>query len=744
MQLLRICVSSCAASLMLLVLADASSAGEAGASPTTQNEEVYFEQDLMPLLTKLGCNQSACHGAPAGKGSFRLSMFGAEADQDYDALVRHAAGRRIDRLNPVKSLLLMKATESIPHGGGKRFAVDSPEYHLFLKWIVGGARKTAPNAPEVLRIELGGEKRILQKGESLAISVEAVYSDGSRRQVTSLARLRSLDPTVVSVSADGTAKAEGFGQTVLVANFMRRAGVMTFVVPQPLPEPFPEWSPHNKIDELVHAKLKELGLPPSELCTDQEFLRRIYLDVIGRLPSAEEAKSFAADQSPDKRNRLIDRLLASEEFADFWALKWGDLFRIKSEFPSNLWPNAVQAYYQWVRRSIAQNKPFDQFARELLVSSGSNFRDPPVNFYRAFLKREPQNLSEVAALIFMGARLGCARCHAHPDERWKLEDSLGMAAFFAQIRYKPTTEWKEEIVYIVPSAQLRHPVSGEPVAPKFLDGETVKLEPGQDAREVFARWLTSPDNPWFAKNIVNRTWYWLLGRGIVHEADDLRPSNPPRNPELLDYLARELVEKRYDLKHIYRLILSSRTYQLSSKPNQWNKDDTAHFSHYFVKRLGAETLLDALSDVTERWDTYRSIIPEPFVELPAGFRATHLADGSISLPFLELFGRPPRDTAFESDRDMEISARQTLHLLNSGDVQNKIASSPRIQRMITEKKSDDDVIEEIYLVCLSRYPTAEEKERLKAFLARDPKQRTSAIQDIVWAVVNSKEFLFNH
>ncbi len=425
-------------------------------------------------------------------------------------------------------------------------------------------------------------------------------------------------------------------------------------------------------------------------------------------------------------------------------MKWGDLFRIKSEFPSNLWPNAVQAYHRWVRDSIAKNKPYDRFARELLTSSGSNFRVPAANYYRAFLKRDPQNIAEVTALIFMGARIGCARCHAHPQESWTLDDSVGLAAFFAQVRYKPTTEWKEEIVYVDPKRTMRHPRTSGLVKPKFLDGQVLELQAGEDHRAKFAEWLTSPDNPWFARNIVNRTWFWLLGRGIVHEPDDLRATNPPENPELLEYLEKELIEQKYDLKHVYRLILNSRTYQLSCKSNQWNEQDRAHFSHYYVKRLGAETLLDAVGQVTESWDTYRSIIPEPFVVMPSGFRATHLADGSIGLPFLELFGRPPRDTAFESDRDLELSMRQTLHLLNSGDVQNKINASPRLRRFFTEKKSDPEIIEEVYLSTLARFPNDREKQKVTEYLSRDPKLRRQSVQDLVWAVFNTKEFLFNH
>ena len=709
-----------------------------------KSDPVDFVQHVMPLIHNLGCNVTECHGSQAGRGGLRLSMFGAGPKHDFVVLTKSAGGRRVNKVEPLKSLLLLKATASISHKGGQKVQPGSPEYGLLASWIAQGARWGDENAPVLVSIKVSPEEQTLQKDGTQQLSVTAVFSDGAEQDVTSSARYQASEGGVAAVDNKGAVKAVNFGQAAIAVDYMRQFDVVRIVVPQPLPSPFPEVAANNKIDELVLAKLKELGIPPSELCADQVFLRRVYLDVIGTLPTADEVRAFLSDSDPRKRSKLIDHLLDCEEFADYWALKWGDLFRIKSEFPSNLWPNAVQAYHRWVRDSIARNKPYDQFARELLTSSGSNFREPPTNYYRAFLKRDPQSIAEVTALILMGSRIGCARCHAHPDESWTLDDSVGLAAFFAQLRFKSTTEWKEEIVYVNPRQTMRHPTTGETVPPKLLDGEVVELEPGQDPRAVFAEWLTSAENPWFARSIVNRTWFWLLGRGIIHEPDDLRSTNPPTNPALVEYLEQELTGHDYDLKHIYRLILNSRTYQLSSKANELNRSDEAHFSHYYVKRLGAETLLDAIGQVTERWDTYRSIIPEPFVLMPQGFRATHLADGSIGLPFLELFGRPPRDTAFESDRDLELSMRQTLHLLNSSDVQNKINASPRLRRFFTEKKSDAEIIEEIYLSTLSRFPNDEDKQKVTDYIAKHEKARTQVIQDLLWAVFNTKEFLFNH
>lgn len=681
----------------------------------SKNDSVSFINDVTPLANTLGCNQ--CHGSQKGKGGFRLSLFGAEPEHDYAALTKSAQGRRVNKVEPLKSLFLLKATASISHQGGQKVQVGSPEYNMLAKWVAQGASWGDEKEPELVSIKVFPEEQILQKGETQHLLVTAIFSDGTQKDATRDAFYKSAEESVAAVEGNGKVKADGYGQAAVVVTYMRRFDTARVVVPQPLPSPFPEVEANNKIDEFVVAKLKELGIPPSELCSDQVFLRRVYLDVIGTLPTADEARAFLSDSDPRKRSKLIDRLLEYEEFADYWALKWGDLFRIKSEYPSNLWPNAVQAYHRWVRDSIARNKPYDRFARELLTSSGSNFRVPPANYYRAFLKREPQNLAEVTALIFMGARVGCARCHGHPMENWSLDDNVGLAAFFAKVRFKRTQEWKEEIVYVNPRQTMRHPGTNELVKPKFLGGNVLQQNAKKDPRVIFADWLTSPDNPWFARNIVNRTWFWLLGRGIVHEVDDLRSTNPPENPELLQYLEKELVSQNYDLKHIYRLILNSRTYQLSSKSNEWNRNDVAHFSHYQVKRLGAETLLDAIGQVTERWDTYQSRIPEPFVRMPSGFRATHLADGSIGIPFLKLFGRPPRDTAFESDRDLQLSMRQTLHLLNSSDVQNKINASPRLKRLMKEHKEDSKIVEEVYLATLSRFPAEEEGKRIMEYMS---------------------------
>jgi len=490
----------------------------------------------------------------------------------------------------------------------------------------------------------------------------------------------------------------------------------------------------SRIDELVLGKLTRLGIQPANLCSDAVFVRRAYLDVIGTVPTAEEARAFLSDPAAGKRSRLIDRLLERDEFADYWALKWGDLLRIKSEFPINLWPNAVQAYHHWIRTAVKENLLYDRFARELLTSSGSNFRVPPVNFYRAVQSREPRALAQAVALTFMGERA----------ENWPKERLAGMAAFFSRIGYKPTSEWKEEIVFF----DSAKPVAGSDVmtapAAVFPDGKPVRLSPEQDPRQVFADWLVSAKNPWFARAIVNRIWYWLLGRGIIHEPDDIRPDNPPANPELLAFLERELAGARFDLKQIYRLILNSQAYQLSSLPGTDRPEGAANFAWYPLRRLEAEVLIDAVNQITGTNEQYSSPIPEPFTFIPEEQRSIALADGSITSAFLEMFGRSPRNTGLESERNNQITAEQQLHLLNSSHVQLKIQQSARLRALLQQGGSPRDGIERIYLTVLSRFPTDEELKVAGAYFQAAPGNRWPAVVDLVWALVNSAEFLYRH
>ena len=491
----------------------------------------------------------------------------------------------------------------------------------------------------------------------------------------------------------------------------------------------------NNVDTLVFAKQAATGFSPSDLCSDAVFVRRAYLDVIGTLPTADEVRKFLSSRSPDKRAELIDDLLERPEFAEYRALKWCDLLRVKSEFPSNLWPNAVQAYQYWILDAFRRNMPYDRFARTLLTTSGSNFKDPPANFYRPFQERTPRKIFDTVALVFMGVRLD--------NSGWSEEQKLGMDAFFAKVSYKNTDEWKEEIVYSDPGKQLLNPATKEPVLPTPPGKRPLKLDPCADPRVAFADWLTAPDNPWFAKAIVNRVWFWLMGRGIIHEADDIRPDNKPWSPELLAYLEKELVDSKYDLKHIYRLILNSSTYQLSSLPTPENTGDEAGFSHYRARRLDAEVLIDAICQIAGTGEEYSSAIPEPFTFIPSSERTIMLADGSIKSSFLEMFGRPGRDTSLESDRNNNPSVFQTLHMLNSSHIRNKIMNGPRLRKVMASCPGSKERVNQLYLEILSRLPTPEEQKIAFAYIAASDRA-DNGFYDLAWALINTSEFIFKH
>ncbi len=526
--------------------------------------------------------------------------------------------------------------------------------------------------------------------------------------------------------------------------FWALAGVAAPVATEPpLFETAKTVAPESTIDLLVFREFSKKGIKPL-FCSDAVFLRRVYLDVIGTLPTALEARAFLEDPSINKRKALIDRLLARDEYADYWAMKWSDLLRIKAEFPVNLWPNAAQAYHHWVRASIRDNKPYDRFVREMLTANGSNFRVGPVNFYRAVQAKTPESIASAVALTFMGAR----------TDSWPTNTLADMAVFFSQISYKPTREWKEEVVFwdpdkgCVPAAATNAPPAPRRPAPSvgvLPDKTKVKLPPDRDPRAVFADWLISPKNPWFTAAICNRMWSWLLGRGIIHEPDDLRPNNPPSNPALLAYLQKELVKSGYDMKHVMRLILNSRTYQLSSvAPADKVKAGEALFAYYPIRRLDAEVLIDAINKVTGTSDLYTSAIPEPFTFIPANKPAIALPDGSITSSFLELFGRPARATGMENERVNKPLPPQCMHLLNSSHIQRKLEDGPVLKMLLNPNRKQQEIVEELYLTILSRFPTAAEAERVDAYIKSGVVKGREAGVDLAWALINSDEFLYRH
>ncbi|MBI5822350.1 MAG: DUF1553 domain-containing protein [Verrucomicrobia bacterium] len=585
---------------------------------------------------------------------------------------------------------------------------------------------------------------------------------------------------------DVAVEAAKLAKTVLTAMVVFGAVVSDAATSEPGPNVFESSvtpAPEGPIDKIVFAKLSSLKIQPT-LCTDAVFVRRAYLDIIGTLPTAKEAKEFIEDQdTKNKRRLLIDRLLDREEFADYWAMRWGDILRIKAEFPVNLWPNAAQAFHRWVRASLVENKPYDQFVNEMLTSSGSNFRVGPVNFYRAIQSRTPEGIAGAVALTFMGTR----------TDSWPTNKLAGMAVFFSQISYKPTSEWKEEHVFWNPLgsnvviassvpgkdriASIAQPASAtmqtfDPAAANhgalvgiFPDGTKVKLSPNKDPREVFADWLVTPKNPWFTRAIANRVWAWLMGRGIVHEPDDIRDDNPPSNPALLACLEKELIAARYDLKKFYRLILNSKTYQFSSMPKVITPEAEANFASYSLRRLDAEVLIDIINKITGATDLYTSPIPEPFTYIPEGKSAVAIADGSITSPFLTLFGRTARATGMENERNNKPVPSQWLHMLNSSHIYRKINEGPQMRAILDSGHKPQEIIEDLYLTILSRLPTADEVKSLEAYgrvqVVKTPpvmkngksvKQPDKTIivkrrddwVDIAWALLNSAEFLYRH
>ena len=508
------------------------------------------------------------------------------------------------------------------------------------------------------------------------------------------------------------------------------AAQIVFAGENTVPDPYESGvspNPANRIDDLVFARLKQLDIRPAHLCSDAVFVRRAYVDIVGTLPTGHEAREFILDKSPAKRSALIDRLLERDEYADYWAMKWSDLLRVKAEFPINLWPNAAQAYHRWILASIRENKPYDQFARELLTSSGSNFRVGPANFYRAMQNRDPQGIAQTVALTFMGTRA----------DKWPTNQLAGLAAFFSQVGYKYTSEWKEEIVFWNPAA------TNAQTAGCLPDGKTVSFTGDRDPREIFADWLIDPKNPWFTRNIVNRVWSWLLGRGIIQEPDDIRPDNPPSNPQLLAWLEQEFIASHYDLKQLYRLILNSTTYQLASIPKTDSPAAKANFAFYPLRRLDAEVLIDALNQITTTTEKYSSPIPQPFTFIPEDQRSIALPDGSITSPFLELFGRSARDTGTESERNNRLTADQRLHLLNSSHIQRKLEQSRMLQFQLQGNKPPREIITALYLGILSRFPTAGEMQTAGAY-AKSAASKREAVTDLAWALINGPEFLYRH
>jgi Protein of unknown function (DUF1553)/Protein of unknown function (DUF1549) len=711
-------------------------------------EPVRFDVEVMAVMSRAGCNQGACHGNLNGKGGFKLSLRGEDPSWDYNTLTREMLGRRTDPLRPDDSLVLRKATASIPHEGGRRFEIGSREHGILRRWIAEGTRRDRV-AAEIIGLDVGDRERILiEPQDRTQLSVRAKWSDGRATDVTGLAVLEVSDLETASVDHNGAVRKIRDGETDIFVRFLnRQATVRINFVPARTAFRWSDPPELNFIDKHVFAKLKSLRMNPSALADDVMFLRRVFVDSIGTLPTAGETRQFLADPRADKRRRLIDELLKRPEFADFWALKWSDLLRNEEKVLDR---KGVEVFYAWIRQAIAEGKPLNEFARELIAGRGSTYANPVANYYRAL--RDPLMRSEATAQVFLGVRLQCARCHNHPFERWTLDDYYQLAAFFPRVQYRVVENNRkdkfdkhefdgEQVVWVDRTSELTHPRTAKVLKPRVLGGAESPSDEA-DRLNVLADWLADPANPYFARAQANRVWAHLLGRGLVEPVDDLRASNLPSHPQLLDELAADFARHRFDLRHLVRTILNSRTYQLSSVPDETNRDDLKNFSHASSRRLEAELLLDAIAQVTGA--------PVKFEGKPLGMRAIQLP-GVQQTPrrgrtgnaerFMKTFGKPDRLLSCECERLDDVTVPQSLQMV-SGELVTRLLESTdnRLGAGLKAGLSDDDIVNDFFLAALCRLPTAAERMQVRAHLARSTDRR-KALEDVGWAVINSKEFL---
>ncbi len=705
-----------------------------------QQVPINFKNQIVPIFTKLGCNSGGCHGKASGQNGFKLSLLGFYPTDDYEFLVKEARGRRIFPTAPERSLLLIKPTGKSPHGGGKRMEPGSYEYRMIVRWIQQGMPYGSDDDPVVVGIECYPPSRLMDRGGSQQITVLARYSDGHTEDVTRMALFEPNDPEMAEVTKTGIVKTLDLtGEVAIMARYQGQ--VATFRATIPLGAPIDNLPPvKNFIDEAVFAKLKLLGIPPSPVCDDSTFLRRVYIDITGTLPTEEQVRQFLADKDPNKRNRLIDQLLDTPEYADYFANKWNMVLRNKRRTNEDL--PGTYAFHRWLWQSLYENKPYDQLVREILTASGDASFNPAVVWYREV--NEINEQVEDTAQLFLGLRIQCARCHHHPFERWSQNDYYGFAAFFSRVGVKNLPAGANRrardrrVFHNEGLAQARNPRSGENLKPTGLGGEPFDIPPDRDPRVWLADWMADPGNPFFARALVNRYWKHFFSRGIVEPEDDMRATNPPSNPELLDALAKHFIESGFDLKDLVRTICRSSTYQLSALPNQYNAKDKQNFSRYYPKRLTAEVLYDAFHQVTAT--------SQSFSGLPAGTRAIEMPDPAVGPYFLKVFGQPQADTACECERSQEANLAQSLHLLNSSEVQSKIASGSGRAALLANDKNrpDEEKVRELYRWVYAREPDAEELQIALAHIAKHKDNPKLAYEDIIWALINTKEFLFNH
>jgi hypothetical protein len=704
-------------------------------------QPISFRHDFIAVLNVGGCNAGACHGTPSGKNGFKLSLRGYDPAADYLQLTRDVFARRTERHAPEASLIMQKALGGVPHEGGKRFHARSLPAQIMRAWLAEGLRDDPADLPALKALTvLPGARVLNEPARWQQLAVLAHFADGSVRDVTRLTVFSSSDGAVADVTPGGLVEFRQAGEVAILCRYLEemQAVRLTYLEPK---KGFVWSSPpeNNYVDKHVFAKLKLLSIPPSELCSDQEFIRRAYLDLCGILPTPDEVKAFLANGDKDKRTKLINALLERPEYADFWTLKWSDVLRSSRK---TIQVKGTHVYQQWLHGHIAKNTPFDQVVRELLTATGSTFANPPANFYR--IARDPTSLAETTAQLFFGVRMQCAKCHNHPFEKWTQDDYYSMAAWFARVKQKkdslePGTTPQNpgaEVIYLDRGGEVTQPRTSKVMPPKIMGLPAPTIPPGKDRREVLADAITAGDNPFFARSVANRIWFHLNGRGIVDPVDDFRDSNPPANDELLDALAKDFLASKFDVKHLIRVIMNSRTYQLSAEANDFNKDDTKYFSHAVTKLLTAEQLLDAICAVTE--------VPEKFAGLPLGTRAAQLPDGEVNHPFLKTFGQPARELACECEREGDSNLAQALQLINGPTVNEKLRNPRnRLGRLLEKKLSEAEILNELYLATLARLPADGEGKIFLDHVNGAPDKR-KAWEDVLWALLNAKEFLFRH
>jgi hypothetical protein len=692
---------------------------------------ISFQLDVMPIFMRSGCNTGSCHGAARGKDGFRISLFGFDPQGDYYRITREIGTRRINLASPKDSLLIEKTIGSVPHTGGKRFGEESEYYATLMKWLDAGAPKDAAPTPAVLAVDLFPPNAVLEgEGATQQFIARARYADGTDRDVTSLAVFLTNNDNSAPISQDGLVTAAARGEAFVMARFeTHTVGNQVLALPKDLQYTAPPIT-GNYVDQLVGAKLNKLRILPSGICTDEQFLRRATIDITGRLPTEEEYLAFMASTDAAKRAKLVDELLERKEFSEIWAMKWAELLMIKTT--NQVSNKSAFLYSSWLTDKIASNMPLDKMIQELLSASGGTFKSPATNYYQ--IERDTLKTAENVAQVFMGIRTQCAQCHNHPFDRWTMDDYYSFAAFFSQIGRKQGEDYRETIVFNSGGGEVAHPVGGRVMKPKFLGGAEPDTA-GKDRRELMAKWLTSTDNPYFATSVANRVWAHFFGKGNVEPIDDIRVSNPAVNPELFTTLGNKLVEYNYDFKKLVRDICNSEAYQRATERNESNATDERNFAHGNVRRIPAEQMLDCVCAVTKA--------PDKFQGLPLGARAVQIADGGTSNYFLTTFGRAPRDTVCACEAKTEPTLSQALHMLNGTTIHNKIQQGGVVKELMAAGKTPPQVIESLYIRCLSRKPDPSEMERLMAVVTSAENPQVG-LEDVFWAILNSREFVFNH